>query len=263
MAKTIAIANPSSGVGKTTTAGSAAMCLTQRGWKVLAVDLDHQASLTNWSGCKVDSKRSIAAALAGRCEPLEAIQDVGGVCLMPADETLAEVSFGSKRRPNERGTLRGVLSKVEDSFDFILIDTPPNLSQLTVNALVAADGVIVPTDTAHLSGKRYAALADEINRMKKQENPDICIIGVLLSRFDSRLNPSKIERQFSEGMGSVLPAAFFESKVRLSTAVIESQLGWCGLGEFFEKSSICAAKLDFENFIGELLERIECLNSKE
>ena len=190
MAKIIAIANQKGGVGKTTTAVNLSAWLAEKGKKTLMVDLDPQGNTTSGLGCRVKEDNSIYDLLMGRAKLEDCVQKTGvkKLKLIGADIRLAgaEVELVSEDR---RGYyLKTVLGPAREDYDFILIDCPPSLSLLTLNALAAADSVLVPIQCEYYALEGVTSLMNTIGRVKKTMNPHLEIEGVLLTMLDGRTN---------------------------------------------------------------------------
>ena len=191
MARTIAGTNQKGGVGKTTTSVNLAAALALSGQRVLLVDMDPQGNATVGSGvAKNDLNTTVLDVLLGEAAAASALVTPAeaGFDVLPAngDLTAAEVELlqisGRERR------LRSALEGVRDRYDFILVDCPPSLNMLTVNALVAADGVLVPLQCEYYALEGLTALMTTIDRVREQANPALRIDGILRTMYDPRNN---------------------------------------------------------------------------
>ena len=187
----ITIANHKGGVGKSTTAANLGAGLASLGVRVLLVDADPQASLTQSLGVGLDPDYNLAGVLgdakAGQIPVSMAIQGIGeNLAIIPATLDLASSEIGLVNRLGRENAMKNALSKVKDQ-DLIIIDTPPSLGLLTVNALAAADYVIIPTlpQAADLRGLQL--ITGTIDDIKQAINPELQIMGVLVTQFDGRL----------------------------------------------------------------------------
>jgi chromosome partitioning protein len=192
--RVIAIANPKTGVGKTATAYSLGSELAQRGKRVLLVDLDPQASLTAYCGVDDTAGSSLAEVLGGVLPGTVAIWDVlrevlPGLYLFlaPADLSLAATELGLTSRLGRELALRRVLTKIHDAFDVGLIDCPPNLGMLTVNALAAANGVLIPTKPRVVDLRSLWLFLGSMEKIKQELSPGLETLGILVTYYDRRL----------------------------------------------------------------------------
>ena len=190
MARMIAITNQKGGVGKTTTAVNLSAWLAEMGKKTLMVDLDPQGNTTSGLGCRVKENNSVYDALMGRAKVEDCVQKtaVKKLKLIGSDIRLAgaEVELvGVERREYY---LKTVLAPIRDDYDFILIDCPPSLSLLTLNALAAADSVLIPIQCEYYALEGVTSLMNTVGRVKKTINPRLEIEGVLLTMLDGRTN---------------------------------------------------------------------------
>ena len=189
MAKIIAIANQKGGVGKTTTSVNLTAILADMGQRVLALDLDPQGNTTSGLGMTVEDK-SVYEAVMGRIGLKEAVQhtDIPGLDLVGADIRLAGAELELVSVDKREFRLKTALAAVQKHYDFIFIDCPPSLSLLTLNALTAADRVLVPIQCEYYALEGVSSLMNTISRVKKTFNPRIDLEGVVLTMLDGRTN---------------------------------------------------------------------------
>lgn len=207
MAKTIAIANQKGGVGKTTTSINLSAGLAYLGKKVLLVDFDPQGNATQGVGYRVGLKDlTVYDTLLNDVEINECIKTLtkppmdilpANINLAGADLQLAKIEDGREQ------LLKNVLSKVEDKYDYIIIDCPPSLGLLNTNALTAADSVLIPVQSEYYALEGITQLLQTIRLVQKLFNPDLKIEGVLLTMYDARTNLSaevgqEIRKHFKE-----------------------------------------------------------------
>lgn len=191
MPRILAIANRKGGVGKTTTAVNIATAMAAAGKKVLIVDLDPQGNASTSMG--IDKKGAIVSSyevLLGIKKLTDAVvwTDVPNFSIVPSSADLAAAEIELVSMPNREFALKNALQKEAVNYDYILIDCPPSLSLITVNALVAADGVIVPLQCEFLALEGIADLIKNINIIKKNFNPKLMLHGVVLTMYDKRNN---------------------------------------------------------------------------
>jgi len=194
MAKIVAIANQKGGVGKTTTTINLAASLALADKRVLLVDIDPQGNLTSGLGQKGKSasEGTIYEALTGEA-PAD-LRDfaiptgIDRLLLVPADRNLTGAEIELVTLPHREERLRALLSRVRDDFDYIFIDCPPSLGLLTLNALVAADAVLIPLHCEYFALEGLADLVGTLRRVRAALNPRLDIEGVLLTMFDERTN---------------------------------------------------------------------------
>jgi len=223
MNRVIAVANQKGGVGKTTTAVNLAASLTATKRRVLLIDLDPQGNAT--MGCGVDKyaqSRTTCDVLLGDCAAMEAMVPVeyGGFMLMPANQdlTAAEVRLLTTMAGREF-KLRNALKPVRENFDVILIDCPPSLNMLTLNALVAADSVMVPMQCEYYALEGLTALMQTVEQIRGSINPELEIEGLLRTMYDPRNNlATEVSAQLIEHFGAKVFRTMIPRNIRLAEA---------------------------------------------
>lgn len=254
--KTIALANQKGGVGKTTTAASLGIGLARQGKKVLLIDADAQGNLTQMLGwAQPDELSPTLADVMGKIitdqpiTPGEGIlEHQEGVHLLPANIELSAMEVTLVNTMSRESVLKQYLASISDRYDYALIDCMPSLGMLTINALTAADSVIIPVQAHYLPAKGLEQLLKTVARVKRQLNPKLEIDGILLTMVDSQTNLSKgivdlIRRTYG---GRVLSSEIPRS-VRAAEISVENK-------SIFEHDRNGKVAQAYEKLTGEVLE---------
>src|SRR5574344_48176 len=193
MSRIIAVANQKGGVGKTTTSTNLSACLAEAGKKVLVVDIDPQGNATSGLGVDKNSlKNTIYELFIGDCTLEEClIEDVlENLSILPSNVNLSGAEIDLIGIDKREFILKEYIEKIKDNYDFIIIDCPPSLNILTVNAMTTADTVLVPIQCEYYALEGLSQLIHTINLVKKRLNPDLEIEGVVFTMYDARTNLS-------------------------------------------------------------------------
>lgn len=222
MAKVLAIANQKGGVGKTTTSVNLAASLTVTRKKVLLIDMDPQGNATMGSGInKSELELSVYDLLTEQASIDEVLQSAADndYDLLPANGDLVAAEVSLLEAENRETRLRGIVESVRDRYDFIVIDCPPSLNMLTINALVAADGVVIPMQCEYYALEGLSALMDTIRVIQDRINPGLKIEGILRTMYDPRNKlTSEVNGQLFNYFGDAVYRTVVPRNVRLAEA---------------------------------------------
>ena len=190
MSRIIAVSNQKGGVGKTTTSVNLAACVAEQKKDVLLIDIDPQGNASSGLGLSGKDRASVYDVLLGETPAAEAIlpTEFGPLSLMPSSIELAGAEIELVAVENREQLLKDALEPVRGDYDYIFIDCPPSLSLLTLNALTAADSVLIPIQCEYYALEGVGQLVNTVKLMRRKLNPDLAVEGILLTMFDGRTN---------------------------------------------------------------------------
>ncbi|MCR4925530.1 MAG: AAA family ATPase [Clostridiales bacterium] len=249
MAKIYSISNQKGGVGKTTTTSSIAAALKERGYKVLVIDLDPQGNLGFCLGADIDNKPSIYEVLKGELKTQFAVQKVDAADIIISSILLSAIELEFTNTGREF-LMKEALANIKDYYDYILIDTPPNLGILTVNAFTASDAIIVPMLSDIFSLQGIAQLFETVERVRKYCNPKLYFAGILLTKFNKQALLSREVLGTAELIANDLHIPIFKTQIRSSIKMSEAQSLQQTIMEYAPKNNVAK---DYNAFVEELL----------
>jgi chromosome partitioning protein len=245
----IAVANQKGGVGKTTMVANLGAALGERGQRVLVVDLDPQASLSLTFDLE-EVELGVGDLLLGTVLADSALHQVGpNVDLLPAGQALTRVQVELARRKTPEGLLRRGLSKLAPNYDFLLLDCPPTLDLLTINALVAAEQVLVPLSAEYLSLRGLRRILGLIEAVQQEWNPALRLLGIAVSIYDGR---SSMSDEVLEALRQRFGPQLFRSAIRYSAWLKKSPAYDQSLLTLAPKSAVAQ---DFRRLAEEVISR--------
>jgi len=245
-----AIANQKGGVGKTTTAVNMAACIAAAGYRTLLVDVDPQGNATTGLGAQRTGD-GVYEVLSGDLSAQDAVRATGveNLFLLASTPDLAGATMELPRLAGSEYRLRDALAGVRDAYAFVLLDCPPSLGPLTVNALAAADRVIVPVQTEYFALEGLAGLLDTLSLIQRELNPRLTVAGMLLTMHDARTKLAQdVEREVREHFPTLVFDTVIPRNVRLGEApsfgrpVIHHDPHCAGSEAYFELAKEVAAR---------------------
>ena len=222
MTKIIAVANQKGGVGKTTTVLNLAAALAESGMNVLAVDFDPQGNMSSGFGIDINNlKYSVYEAIMGQCEPSEAVSETysKNLDLMASNMELSGAEIELLDIEEREFALKKCLNKIGKKYDYILIDCPPSLSLLTVNALTAADSVMIPIQCEYYAMEGLSQMLKSVGLIRKRLNKGLKVNGILFTMYDGRNN---LSGQVVESVRSALKEYIYETIIPRNVRVAEA-----------------------------------------
>jgi chromosome partitioning protein len=248
MSKIISVINHKGGVGKTTTTANVAGALLTLGKKVLVVDLDGQANLTMSLGLRFDLNNTIYNAMRSN-QPLPVYKNNQGINIVPSCLDLSAVETELINEPGRELILRNLLEPLKKEYDYIIIDCPPSLSLLSINALTASDSIIIPVQAQYLAMKGMDKLLNIIQKVKQRLNPILSIGGIVITMYDGRTN---LNKGVSELVKDAFNGKVYNTFIRMNIALAEAQANGTDIYNYDPK---CNGAVDYMNLTQEILEQ--------
>lgn len=252
MGKIITIVNQKGGVGKTTTSCALLAGLHQMGRRVLGVDLDPQGSLGFCLGLDIDNCATVYDVMKGARSIKEVVVPSECGDILPSNILLsaAELEFN---RPGREFLLKNALAEVQDDYDYIIVDTPPALNVLTVNAYVVSDGLVIPMAPEILSLLGVAQIRETIDTVRRCYNSRLKVLGILLNKYNQRFTLNREVLDMAGQIAAQLDTTVFEAKIRTSVSVAEAPAHGESVLSYAPASKPAS---DFRALIGEITRQL-------
>ena len=250
----VAVANQKGGVGKTTTAQALAAGLAERKYRVLGIDLDPQGNFSTACGAENYNVPTVYEVMKRAADIGEAIQRMkGGYDVVPANIMLA----GAEQELSQTGKehrLKEAVSAVVGNYDFVVIDTPPSLGVLTVNAFTCATDILIPTTAGIFATAGISQLNETVGSVQRYCNPGVKIRGILFTRFNPRANISRQIKELTEQLSEYISAPIYQTYIRAGVVVEEAQANKADIFDYAGKSTVAE---DYREFIEEFLRGVD------
>ncbi len=241
MGKIVTISNQKGGVGKTTTIINLGYALSLLNKKILIIDLDPQGNATSGLGVRLtDSQTTIYEVIMSELNPKSSIIKINNISLIPSNMHLSGATIELINEPNREYKLFKALIELKDDYDYILIDTPPSLGLLTINALAASDQVLIPVQSEFFALEGLSQLLKTIKRVQSSINTKLILNGVILTMYDTRTNLSK---EVYEEVKKYFENKLYKTVIPRNISIAESSSHGISVIEYEPKSSGSVAYL--------------------
>jgi chromosome partitioning protein len=247
MTKIISLSNHKGGVGKTTSTVNLGAALNKLGKKVCIIDLDPQANLSQSLGLS-NQTYNIYGALMGKHQ-IQPIQVLEGFDIVPATIDLSGAEIELISEPGREYFLKEIIGEIKDNYDYILIDCPPSLALLTINAFTASDAILIPLQAQYLATQGLTKLIEIVDKIKLRLNKKLSVEGIFITQYDSR---KVLNRDVVDTIKEHFTTYIFESKIRDNVALAEAPVSNQDIFRYNPKSN--GAK-DYQNLALELINK--------
>ena len=254
MGRVIAIANQKGGVGKTTTAINLAACLAEAGKNVLTIDLDPQGNMTSGLGVdKSELENTVYELMLDECSIKESMTDtvVEGMKVIPSNVNLAGAEIELLGISEKEYILKNAVDYIKDDYDFIIIDCPPSLNMLTINAMTTADSVLVPIQCEYYALEGLSQLMHTIDLVQQRLNPNLTIDGVVFTMYDVRTN---LSIQVVDSVKANLDAKIYDTLIPRNIRLAEAPSHGLPINMYDAKS---AGAESYRSLAKEVMETVE------
>lgn len=248
-AQVISILNQKGGTAKTSTSHALGAGLALRGYKVLFLDLDAQFNLS-YSMKALHTPLTSLEVLTGTATAEEAIVETDNASIIPSSPSLAGADLILQDKIGKEYLLKEALEPIKGNYDYIVVDTPPALNSLTVNALTASDKIIIPAQADIFSLQGIASLAETVNTIKRRTNPALKIDGILITRYNGRASLSRELKQMLETTAQQLSTKVYSAQIRENISIKEAQAFQQDIFTYAPQSN---GATDYNSFIDEFL----------
>lgn len=252
MSKVITVINQKGGVGKSTTAHTLGVGLKNKGYDVLLIDLDAQSNLSYITDLE-NAQKSVIDILMGNEDINDCIYKGESCDIIPSNTRLSSADIFLSETGKEY-KIKEAISNLREKYDFVVIDTPPALGILTINALTASNYCIIPAGADILSLQGIGQLYSTIDAVKKYTNRDLKIMGILITRYNSRTILSRDLTDMLVDTAESLKTKVFDAKIREAVAVKESQISKTDIFSYDNNSKVAR---DYQDFVDEVVESLE------
>lgn len=253
MAEIIVLTNQKGGVGKTTTTAAIAAGLSKEGKKVLSVDLDPQGNLGFSLGVDIEDGATMYEVLTEEISIRDAIRSTDGYGDVVASNILLSEAEMILPGENRQLVLKQKLKELEREYDYIIIDTPPSLNILTVNGYAAANYLIIPMAAEILSLVGLVQLKETIEAVQNSVNPNLHVLGILLTRFNKRTNLSRDVQEMAETVAAQIGTELFDARIRTGVTVAEAPAHGMSIFDYSPRSN---PSKDYRELVEEVLDKI-------